>query len=908
MRETAASTTAPTTHSPPAQEDRLGVRSQAGSRLSFLESIFDFCLIVTIVGVPLLMAGAREMGVALFVLCSLTMGLTWALRQLVVPVSKTRFSGAEMLILLAIGLVGLQLTPLPTSALAWLSPFSRENLTLWGSPEGRLLGPDHWQYISLTPELTRSGLVLLLAYGTFFLSLTHRLGDTSDIDRVIRLVAVSATIMAIIGLGQLFFGNGKYLWLFEHPNRPATGAAKGTFVNQNHFAGFLALGVGPLIWCWQTRRESTFARQRTASWQTTGSRRLVSNWIRDWPAIAVAVVMLASLFSLSRGGIVAVGIAGAFALCASTGNLYKSIRMAFPALAFAIAGVVAFGADTLSDEVDSVVSASSLRELWSGRYQLWMALLDATPSFWPAGSGLGSHPEVYPMWLSTQTAMRYSHAENGYLQVLLELGVPGLLLLISGIALIGRWCWAAWRHGDESGRLRITALSAALLVSVLHSLIDFVWYIPGYMVVTLTIAACACRTCQLTSPRNELTDLSPLPARSYSAPILAWTLLLCLIPIGKASADVLSRTVSASNDWSAYRGHAIQAGKQLRETTTESVDSRLDLMIDELEKCVAADPLNHQALTNLAALSLRRFELNVQSAQNRMSVRQIHDTVKNAGFKNDAEVREWLVRAFGDHTKDLERAYSAAQKGLQGQPLRGEAYIVLAEIGFLASMTPDEKSALIEQAVRLRPNNPAVLLSAGSLIAESGNLKGAFELWRRAYPDSPMVRSHLVSRLAPHLSALEFATQLNPGPKGLWLLFQEYGNIDRPDEQLATAKLFIRNFDRLQTVAGPDDADFWKHAHTMFLAVENKKSALDCLKRAALVAPQDDTIRRTLIFALIEQEHFNEAVRHIDWYRLRYPEDEEITDALTRIRTRSRVHKTATGDRQKTPSRESRHL
>ncbi len=867
-------------------------------RLSVLESVYDLCLVIAIVCVPLTMAGIREIGVAIFVVCSLTMGIVWAVRQLLQPTSTTRFSGAELLILLAVSLVGLQLMPLSPAVLTWLSPFSTQYLSIWGSAEGRLLGTQPWQTISMTPELTRSGLVLLLAYATFFLSLTHRLRASSDIDRVIRLIAVAATIMALIGLGQLFFGNGKYLWLFDHPNRPATGAAKGTFVNPNHFAGFLALGVGPLIWCWQTRLKSPTERSQTIGWQTGSSSRSIPALVHDWPGIALAAVFVAALFSLSRGGIVMLGIAGAFALIASARNVLKASRMALPVIAFAIAGVMAFGADSLTEEVQSITSASSFQELWKGRAQLWLALVHAIPSFWPAGSGLGSHPEVYPTWLSVQNTLRFSHAENGYLQVLLELGVPGLILLFSGITLCARWCWIGWRVGDDRGRLRVIALSTGLLVSVLHSLIDFVWYIPGCLIITLTLAACACRCFQLNSAHEPQAESETVPVRHSCGPVLAWMMLLCILPIGRASAEVLTRNVTSANHWNDYRSLAIRAGKELQEESTESIDSRLDLMIDELESCLVADPQNHQALTSLAALSLRRFELNVRNAENRMTLRQIQDTVQNADFASDDEIHEWLTRAFGQHVHDLERAFTAAQQGLQGQPLRGEAYIVLAEVGFVAGLGQEEKSALINAAVRLRPHNPAVLYSAGVLTSETGDLDGAFAFWSRAYRQSPMIRHQLISRLAPHLSAIEFATRLNPGPEGLWLLFKEYGNINRTEEHLATAQLFAQHFDRLQTLVEPTDAQFWTHGHEIFQAMGDDEAALDCLKTAVLLKPQSDTNRRTLIFALIDHEDFDAALRQLDWYRLRYPDDKEITEALAQVRSQVATRQTATtGDR-----------
>ncbi len=876
----------------PKPSPELGMRSRIAARLGILESIFDLCLVIAIVCVPLTMAGIQEIGVGLFVLCSFTMGLVWSLRQVVQPVSTARFSGAEALVLLSLSLVGLQLAELSPSLLRILSPYSAESLTIWGSLEGRLLGTDPWRQISMTPELTRSGLVLLLTYATFFLSLVHRLQETDDIDRILRLIAFTTLVMAVIGLGQLFFGNGRYLWMFEHPNRPASGVAKGTFVNANHFAGFLALGIGPLVWCWKSRDQQALTGQHRASWQTHSSFRLQTALTNDWPLAAIAVIAVAALFSLSRGGILMVCLAGVVALLASTKGLRATGRVALPAIAFAVAGVVAFGADSLTDEVHSVTSASSIQELWAGRALLWSALLRAVPWFWPAGSGLGSHAEVYPTWLSTQDTLRFSHAENGYLQVLLELGLPGLLLLVAGLTLCARWCWTGWKQGDAGIKLRMIALTAGLLVTALHSLIDFVWYIPGYTIAVLALAACACRCSQLATPAKAQVDQRPESARPLSGTVFAWTVLLCILPLGRMCADVVHRNVSASEHWQAYRGHAIRGGKQLNDTSTASIDSRLDLMIAELEQCLEADPLHHRALTNLAALLLRRFELGLQNSDNRMTLRQIQDTIQNADFTSDEEMHAWLHRAFGDRIVDLERAFTAARQGLQGQPLRGEAYIVLAETGFLEGLSEREKSALIDVAVRLRPHEPAVLYSAGALTARTGDLDGAFDLWRQAYAHSPAVRQQLTTRLAPALSALEFAQRLNPDTDGLWLLSNEYGKLDRTEEQLATAKLFVLNFDRLEASADELDVDFWTHADAFYAAVGEDAAALECLQRAAHLKPQDNIIRRKLIFDLIEHEKYDVALRHLDWYRLRYPEDQEIKKALAEVRSQANLKST----------------
>ena len=54
--------------------------------------------------------------------------------------------------------------------------------------------------------------------------------------------------MAVFGLVQYFFGNGKFFWFFEPPFANTKDYVTGSFTNRNHFAQFIALGIGPMVW------------------------------------------------------------------------------------------------------------------------------------------------------------------------------------------------------------------------------------------------------------------------------------------------------------------------------------------------------------------------------------------------------------------------------------------------------------------------------------------------------------------------------------------------------------------------------------------------------------------------------------------------------------------------------------
>ena len=58
--------------------------------------------------------------------------------------------------------------------------------------------------------------------------------------------------MAAFGIVQYLTDNGKFFWFYEHGRDMNGEYAQGSFTNRNHFAQFLTLGTGPLVWwVWQ---------------------------------------------------------------------------------------------------------------------------------------------------------------------------------------------------------------------------------------------------------------------------------------------------------------------------------------------------------------------------------------------------------------------------------------------------------------------------------------------------------------------------------------------------------------------------------------------------------------------------------------------------------------------------------
>lgn len=863
-----------------------------------LQRFSDAGIAVCVLAVPLTMAGIREYGIALFMLCSFVIGITWAAQQLLSPTSNTPIAAAAAIASLSIGLVWLQIQPLSAQLLADLSPFNSKYLTLEAETQGQLLEPGGWNQISMTPEATRSGLVLLIAYVIFFLTLTQRLRTQKDVDRLIKLVGVSATVMATIGIAQLLIGDDKFLWIIDHPSRTAAWPAKGTFTNQNHFAHFLALGIGPLVWWWKslessnqpntpktplqspsrqssndsqrpaTRRQHSTGRSNTLQTDSSGWRLTIGS--------CTAALALGTICSMSRGGIAAFMVASAVAMIVLGTSWKSALQLLGPLTLFIVASVLAFGTEELTSRWNQLTQSQSVDDLSHGRWALWTALSHAIMEFWPAGSGVGSHADVYPIWMSEQFDVRFSHAESGYLQVLLETGLPGFALLISGIVLCGWWCLSGWIQGNGLQRRRIIALSAGLLASILHSTVDFVWYIPGCMILTLVIIACVCRSSQLTRPATAKEH----PRSTRYATVFAGILLVSILPVGQLFADTIQRDLKSLPYWQSYHKDMRTIAKGPIPEKVDLLNQQLDTMIGNLEQCTIADPFHHHACSALSPLYLQRFEQRSMASNNQMTLQDVRDTVRQANFATGEELHDWLTRALGENLKDLYRAVHTARHALRERPLRSEAYIVLSETAFLTGLSPTEIKAVINQAVRLRPYDPNLLYAAGLLADESGDSESAWQMWRHAAALDSVITQQLVHRFVDRIPANQLLNQLKPVRQMYWTLYVAYGQAERPEAQKEIAVHFADGNREALLNEESGIASDWKKYARLLIAASDNVNAISCLRRTVKIQPEDLSTRRLLAETLIAEKRFEEAHSQLSKLHKQLPDNKRIINLL----------------------------
>ena len=125
----------------------------------------------------------------------------------------------------------------------------------------------------------------------------------------------------------------------------------------------------------------------------------------------------------------------------------------------------------------------------------------------PFGSGLGSFVKVYRLYErpDTVTSEYVVHAHNDYAELALELGLPGIILMLLFLAWWIAVAWRVWRTG-EGGPFALAAsiASAAMLV---HSLVDFPLRTAA---ISSCFAMCLALLADRRAPqRQDSTDLRP---------------------------------------------------------------------------------------------------------------------------------------------------------------------------------------------------------------------------------------------------------------------------------------------------------------------------------------------------------------------------------------------------------------
>ena len=856
---------------------------------------------------PLFFGGRHELGRFVFVVLCVVAAIAWSIRQAMLGEGKWHCTAAFATVSLAIGLVGLQLTPLPSE---WLTTLAPRNVELLRAADESLAADSKWSTISLNPDATRMGLATLVAYGLLFLTVTQRLQSFRDIERLLRWVGLSALAMACFGLIQYFASNGRFFWFYEYPYSDTLETAKGSFSCRNHFAHFLVLGLAPLV-AWIVQR--TFSQKSSAETNHEASFRgtrpgVAVSLLSVVLSLGAAIIVLAVMLSFSRGGALTLACMAAVMAAVYLSYGLISITSFFGCVTAVVVIVLAtlsiYGYDQVAGRLDDFTSGSVEElDVQGGRRKIWAANLEAFRAGWRSGSGVGTHRYIYPAYLPESLPTEFTHAENGPLQVMTENGMPGVVLLIWGIACCGVWCASALKHAKRPReKLLSGAVTAGLAASVVHSLVDFVWFVPACVGITILLACCALRLAQLASPTRQSEAYVVQRSRSLLTGAAAM-----IVVIGLWAISTLAGPAAASLHWDRYlladiasKSIIARQFTQLEEATSEGHQAAqiiTESMIEELAQVVRLHPTNGRAHLRLAGNYLRQFELRQSQASNQMSIAQIRDAAIASQFSSSANLREWLLRAFGKESDLLYLALQHTRQALRNCPLQGEAYLYLANLCFLEGRSAAEVDAYVAQALRVNPYSAEVLFAAGLHEFLSGRLDQAIERWKGTFRFSGSHQYQIVNLFAGKVPAAVFLEEFQPDWRTLRQVWARYRAIgDRKELEAIARYARLVTEKQLENVPATQVSRNWRWLAAIQQELGQHEAALVSLQSGLEANRSDFQLRMLLGIALLEQGDSRQAEEQFRWCVGRRPNHAVAQKRLVQA-AQLRVGRSVTSDR-----------
>jgi O-antigen ligase/tetratricopeptide (TPR) repeat protein len=866
-----------------------GARSQpaSGAALpSALLRVVDAGLCGVIFVAPYFFGGRHDLGRLVFVSIVAVTAVAWFLRQALLPAARWPRTAAHGLLLLAAALVALQIVPLPADCLAKISPRTAQLLPLWtsGSDANTQLGT--WQTISVAPHETTKALAMLLSYGLLFLVASGRIQDHTDVRRLLTWMGIAAAAMALFGLAQYATSDGKFFWFYDHPHRTTTQALSGPFINRNHFASFLVMGLGPLVALLLLSARTAKLPARTQT--SIDPKRMLVTWTI---AAAIALIVACILLSRSRGGAVAMLIAGAVLALLLVSRRLADRRIIYccVGLAVAVAGLLALhGGDNALDRLDDFADASFENVDRDGiRRKLWSANVDAFQAGWLTGAGVGTHREFCPVYLPRYYTKEYTHAESGYLQIASEAGIGGVVLLAAALALIAAWCARAWRGvTDERGASQLAATSAGLAATAAHSVVDFVWYIPACMSLVIILAACALRLAQLSAASDER------PARERNLRRGRWLeLATAAILVGGWSVATYVGPGIAAVHWNRYLRASVAHSEAARQPSLAAGEPAAtdraalnDLMLRELELVVKWDPKFARAHLKLVARLIARFDLEQQSAENAISLTNLCDAISQSQFETKEAMVAWLEKAVGKNLQLLRQAANEARIAVALTPLRGEAYVYLARLAFLDGKDAVAVRAYTNQALLVRPHSAEVLFEIGREERIANKLDAALARWQQCFDDPGPHQLKIIHLVAGDIPAAKLLDVFHPDwplLRNIWSRYRAAGSTEDLDALLTYSLERTRQAADSKSQVPPAFAWYWQSQ--LFAEVGQTDHALACLQQAHSFDARQYSIRYALAKSLQASGRYDEAEPHYRWCLARRPMDKSLTAGLVAI-------------------------
>lgn len=354
--------------------------------------------------------------------------------------------GLLSLVVIALLLFVAQLVPLPPSV--WSSLPGREEVANGYAALGFRL-----------PALPIS----LAPYATLQTALTF-LPPLAVLLAIIRLHAHRQSWLAIAlllgALGGVLLGTvqtlggpqpGAWWYLYDLTNSGAVGF----FANRNHMGTLLLTSIPfavALIASGLGSVRSQSGRQGLLVAGVGGLLLLIVGLVLNRSTAAILLALPVIVFS---------------ALLLPVGH-HRQRPLIVAAALLTVAGFALYTSNPIQAELAGTDTTSLDTRLW-----MWSRSWAAIQESFPVGTGLGTFEQVFRLFEHSESVGRTyaNHAHNDYLELLLETGVVGMVLLVAFLLWWARQAGRVWQSPISSHYARAATIASGSILA--HSLVDY---------------------------------------------------------------------------------------------------------------------------------------------------------------------------------------------------------------------------------------------------------------------------------------------------------------------------------------------------------------------------------------------------------------------------------------------------
>ncbi len=390
------------------------------------------------------------------------------------PLNRPRLTIPALYATLLVFLV-LLLIPLPLAATRITGPhrFEQNRLVVDTLTSAKSLDVDVPRLILFSTVRNRAGaLRALLLLATLFggWSIARRF-SASQRTTWVRLLIGIGTITAVLGhLSKWVFPQGDTLWWLIPVPHGLPGPVGG-FINPNHFAGFVAM-LAPLALA------TAVVDARNKHW-----------FVVFVDMMAFALMTLAVLFSMSRGGVVA--FAGGMAVLLvmfslRSGHVGRLVLAGTLVLIVGSGVVLAIQNAQVRERLLSLRSPATTASLQE-RLGAWKDTAGMWRRYPLVGVGPNAFLMTYPQHRTSSSRAARDFAENEYVQIMGETGITGGVLFLLFLFVLLRQARRAMAKQSKAEFRCAPAAIGALAVAATHALVDFPLHLPLYAITAATL-------------------------------------------------------------------------------------------------------------------------------------------------------------------------------------------------------------------------------------------------------------------------------------------------------------------------------------------------------------------------------------------------------------------------------------